>query len=53
MEKSSTSTPDLLSYSGVISCLAKSKRAADAAKADAVLRRITEMEGVEPDTGEK
>ena len=46
-------TPDLLSYSGVMSCLAKSKRTADAARAEDVLYRASKAEGVKPDTGEK
>lgn len=50
MEESSKVTPDLLSYSGVIACMAKSKRANDA---EDILDRMTEVTGVEPDNGEK
>jgi len=48
MEKSTNVTPDLLSYSGVMSCIAKSVRATDAKKAEDVLHRMTK-DGVEPD----
>ena len=52
MEKSTNVTPDLLSYSGVLSCIAKSVRATDAKKAEDVLHRMTK-DGVEPDNGKK
>ncbi|KAL9191041.1 hypothetical protein ACHAXT_000747 [Thalassiosira profunda] len=48
MEDSSTLSPDLLTYSGVVSCLAQSKRGADHPKADAVLRRL-QANGIQPD----
>lgn len=44
-------SPDLLSYSGVISCIAKSERFDDAKKAEDVLNRMTMANDVRPDNG--
>ena len=49
MEESTTVSPDLLSYSGVISCVSKSKRNKDIKKAEDVLQRVSKMGGVQPD----
>ncbi|KAL7542284.1 hypothetical protein ACHAXR_013211 [Thalassiosira sp. AJA248-18] len=51
METSTTVAPDLLSYSGVIACIAKSKRANDAMKAEDILSHVTKAKGVQPDNG--
>ena len=44
-------SPDLLSYSGVISCIAKGERFDDAEKAEDVLDRMTVAGDVRPDNG--
>lgn len=49
MEDSTIVSPDLLSYSGVVSCIAKSKRGDATKKAEGVLNRMT----VPPDNGER
>ena len=49
MEDSTIVSPDLLSYSGVVSCIAKSKRGDATKKAEGVLNRMT----VPPDNGEE
>ena len=52
MEKSgSRVSPDVLSYSGVISCIAKGERFEDAEKAEDVLDRMTVAGDVQPDNG--
>lgn len=51
MESSNAVSPDLLSYSGVISCIAKSKKTTDAKKAEDILSRMTKISGVQPDNG--
>jgi len=52
MEKSDKVSPDLLSYSGVISSIANSNRAADVAKAEGILDLLTDGNNdVEPDNG--
>eukprot|EP00985_Skeletonema_marinoi_P013224 scaffold6528_cov211-Skeletonema_marinoi.AAC.12 len=48
MERSTRVEPDLLSYSGVISCIAKSKSSNDAKKAEVVLREL-DKHNVTPD----
>jgi len=48
MEMSSKVKPDLLSYSGVISCIAKSKRSVDAKRAEDVLHEL-DKHNVVPD----
>jgi len=48
METSSKVKPDLLSYSGVISCISKSKRSVDAKRAEDVLLRL-DKHNVAPD----
>ena len=49
MEDSTIVSPNLLSYSGVVSCIAKSKRGDATKKAEGVLNRMT----VPPDNGER
>jgi hypothetical protein len=44
-------SPDLLSYSGVISCIAKGERYDDADKAEDLLDRMTAANLVRPDNG--
>lgn len=52
MERSgSRVSPDVLSYSGVISCIAKSERFDDAEKAEDVLDKMTVAGDVQPDNG--
>ncbi len=52
MERSgSRVSPDILSYSGVISCIAKGERFDDAEKAEDLLDRMTVSGDVQPDNG--
>ena len=53
MEKSNKFAPDLLSYSGVISCMAKGKRASSVKKAQDILHRMTKRNIVRPDNGKE
>ena len=49
-EKSSTISPDLLSYSGVISSISKSKRESDITKAEDILQRVSKSKNIQPDS---
>jgi hypothetical protein len=52
MEMSEKVSPDLLSYSGVMSSIANSNRAADVAKAEGILDLLTDGKNdVIPDNG--
>lgn len=54
MEMSHKISPDLLSYSGVISCIANSNRSADVARAECILDLLTDGKNVvQPDTGKQ
>ena len=58
MENSIRVKPDLLSYSGVISCISKSKKTIDAERAEAILHRMEKIfeignDSLRPDTGER
>ena len=52
LETSEKVSPDLLSYSGVISCVANSNRATDIAKAESILDVLTTGKNdIQPDNG--